>query len=253
MSDRTAFEVGRLYQPIKAMADALSASQKDVFVRLPGLRGYYPTGIRNSSGHAIDHSNAGANLLQQGTCPVGYDGNSFAHLGDGTNYLYGAGLNAITGLEAWISSSMRGLTLGGWFMVDSTPAIDGGLISKEGIAGNAGYALVWRTSEAPTFTVSGTGSDAFTATGPVSTQAQWHFLVGRFTPSAEVAVFQDGNKSTFTASVPASLNVSSQSFEIGRRSNNNASIVHGKARDVFVCAAALSDALIEETRVTSVP
>jgi len=253
MSKESAFEVGRLYQPIKAIADVLTASQEDVFVRLPGLVAYWPMGIR-LNGDVVEHSGTGLDLAQTGVCPTGYDGNSFAHLGDGTNYLdVETSLLAITGLETWINSSLRGLTIGGWFMIDGTPAIDGGLISKEGIVGNAGYALVWRTSNAPTFTVSSTGSDAFTATGPVSTQAQWHFLAGRFTPSTEVAVFQDGNKAVNTASIPASLNASTQNLEVGRRSNNNASIIHGKARDTFVCAVALSDELIEEIRATSVP
>lgn len=253
MSKDTAFEVGRLYAPIKAIADTLVSSQKDVFVRLPALVAYYPMGIR-AAGAVTDHSGSGFPLTQTGTCPVGYDGNSFTHLGDGTNFLWNSSAQlGLSGLETWVTASLRGLTVGGWFMVDGTPAIDGGLISKEGVVGNAGYALIWRTSNAPTFTCSNTGSDAFTATAPASTQTQWHFLVGRFLPSTEVAVFVDGDKTVNVASIPASVNVSTQNTEVGRRSNNNASIVHAKARDVFVCASALSDELIEEIRATSGP
>lgn len=253
MSEDTAFEVGRLYQPIKAIADTLVASQKDIFVRLPGLIAYYPMGIRNQSGHTVEHSGTGVNLIQQGTCATGYDGNSFAHLGSGTNYLFGASLYGITGLEAWITASLRGLTVGGWFMVDSTPGVDSGLISKDAPAPNRGYALAWAATNAPLFETSSTGAAAVRATGGVGATGVWHFIVGRHIPSTEVAVFMDGDKSTNTTAVAAAINVSPQAFEVGRFFADNTRIIHGKTRDVFVCAAALSDALIEQIRVTSTP
>ncbi len=253
MGLETAFEVGQMGLDIKRIADTLVASQKDVFVRLPGLLAYYPMGIRNASGLAIDHSNAGANLLQQGLCPTGYDGNSFAHLGDGTNYLYGSASNQITGLETYISSSLRGLTLGGWFMIDSAPAVAGGLLSRSDDTPDRGYFLVQTNSGEAWFVASGTGAAVVQVLSATYTIGVWRFIVGRFTPSTEVAVFVDGDKNTSTVAIPASLNVSAQAFEVGRYYNDNTRIVHGKARDVFVCAASLSDALIEEIRVTSVP
>ncbi len=253
MSKESAFEVGRLYQPIKAIADTLVASQKDQFVRLPGLAGYYPMGIRNQSGHAVEHSGANANLLQTGTCATGYDGNSFAHLGNGTNYLFGAGLYQITGLETWISSSIRGLTLGCWVMVDSYPSIQGGICSKFGVITDYGYSLLVHTANEFRFIVSSNGSATFAADGIVPNLGQWYFVAGRFTPSSEVALFVDGNKDVNTTAIPASINVSAQAFELGRYLVDNARILHGKVRDVFICASALSDALIEEIRATSAP
>jgi len=253
MSAATAFEVGRLYEPIKAIADTLTASQKDIFVKLPGLAAYYPMGIRNQSGHAVEHSGTGSNLLQVGTCPTDFDGNSYAHLGNGTNYLSVASQYAITGLETWISSSVRGLTIGGWFMVDSAPAAQGGFMGKYGVVTNYGYAMRWDSANIPGFFMSGNGSNVLFVGAPASTIGVWHFLVGRFMPSTEVAIFVDGDKSVLTAAIPASIFASTQAFEVGRYANDNTRTLHCKARDVFICASALSDALIEEIRVTSAP
>jgi hypothetical protein len=253
MSKESAFEVGRLYLPVKQIADTLAASQKDVFVRLPGLVGYWPMGIR-AAGAVTDHSGGGFALTQTGTCPVGYDGNSFSHLGSGTNFVWNSSsqLN-LTGLETWVSSSLRGLTVGGWFMIDTSPTTNSGLASKEAAVPDRGYALAWITSDQPFFSVSGNGSSIVTATAPVSTLGGWHFLVGRFTPSTEVAIFNDGDKTVNITAIPASINASAQAFEIGRYLNDNNRVIHAKARDVFICASALSDALIEEVRTTSVP
>lgn len=254
MSDRTAFEVGRLYQPIKAIADTLVASQKDIFVRLPGLIGYWPMGIRAASGQVVEHGGSGFNLLQTGTCPVGFDGNSFSHLGNGTNFVWSNSSQlAIVGTETWISSSLRGMTLGGWWMVDGLPASQGGLAGKFGVITDYGYALVVHSSGTIQAIISSTGSNIVSSTSPVAATGQWLFLTGRFTPGTELAVFVDGDKTVNTTAIPATINASSQDFEAGRFANDNALIAHCKSRDVFLCASALSDEVIEQVRATSVP
>lgn len=253
MSKESAFEIGRLYVHIKAIADTLVASQKDVFVRIPGLVGYWPMGMR-SAGSVIEHSGSGFDLTQTGVCPTSYDGNSFTHLGNGTNYAWSTAAQlGISGTQTWISSSIRGLTVGGWFMVDTSPATSSGLISKDAPAPQRGYILAVDTADKPNFSASGTGAALVTATAQAVTIGTWNFIVGRFTPSTEVAVFLNADKSVNTTAVPSSQFSSSQAFEIGRFFADNNRVIHGKARDVFISAAALSDALIEEIRVTSVP
>jgi len=254
MSLETAFEIGQAGLQIKRIADILSASQKDIFVRLPGLLAYFPMGIRRENGIVGDHTGSGLILSQTGVCPTGYDGNSFLHLGDGVNYLQSSYVAfGLTGLETWITSSMRGLTIGGWFMIDSTPSLNSGLVSKDGIVTNRGYALWYTPGGAGGFSVSSNGSAWFSVNSGSIPTGQWRFIVGRFTPSTELAIFADGDKSVNTTAIPSSNNVPTQTFEIGRYFNDDNRIIHGKARDVFVCAAALSDALIEEIRVTSTP
>ena len=253
MSYEIAFEVGRLFLPLKAIADAVSPVERDPFIHLPGLRGYWPMSIVNSAGVAIDHAGASADLLRTGAPTYGYDGNAYVQLGVATDFLYNtAPVLGITGTEAWIASSLRGLTIGGWFLADSTPTTISGLISKDGPDPQRGYILSWSATNVPGFSLSGNGSTTVGVSYSDRSLDTWYFIVGRFTPSAEVAIFVNGDKAINTTSIPAAINVSTQNFEVGRYFNDNNRIIEGRARDVFVCAAALSDetlsALYQATR-----
>lgn len=253
MSSESAVEIGRLFLPIQAIANVLTAAQKDLFVRLPGLLVYYPCGIRGGSGELVEHGGFGVDLLPTGISPTGYDGNAYVHLGDGTNYLSRSGLGEVTGLETWIAPGLRGLTLGGWFQADEVPVTaNRGMVAKDGPIPERGYGLAWQTDGSVAAFVSGTGSNLLAVADTVD-YGVWHFIVCRFTPSTEIALFVNGVKSTNTSAIPASINVSTSNFELGRYQNDDARTFHGRARDVFVCAAALSDALIEEIRLSSVP
>lgn len=253
MSLEVAFEIGQASQQIRRIADVITSTAKDIFVRLPGLEVYFPGSVRDASGLLRDHSGSGKSLVQTGTCATGYDGNSFVHLGNGTNYFGGGSFAGVTGLESFISSSIRGLTVGGWFMIDTTPTTNSGLISRDAPSPERGWALAWHTTDIASFTMSGNGAAAFSALSPVASVGVWNFIVGRFIPSSEVAVIINGDKSVNTTAIPASINVSTQGFEIGRFYADNNRVIHGKVRDVFVCAAALSDDLIEQVRQTSTP
>lgn len=253
MDENTAFEVGRLYGPIREIADTFTASQKDIFVRLPALIAYWPMGIRDIAGNVRDHSGAGSTLPEVGTCPVGYDGNSFTRLGNGTNYLQAGSGFGVTGLETWVDASLRGLTVGGWFFAASTPTSLSGIVSKWGVVPQRGYALEWTSGDVARFAMSSTGANGFFVDSAVLSLSAWHFLVGRFVPGTEVAIFANGNKLVSTAGIPASIFASSQPFEVGRIEGDNSLVFSGMSRDVFVCASALSDSVIEQLRATSVP
>lgn len=138
-------------------------------------------------------------------------------------------------------------------MFDATPATSGGAISKDDTAPDRGYYLALTSTLTMIFSVSGTGAAQTFTTSGVTTLATWHFVAGRFTPSSEVAVFVDGDKTTNPTAVPAQCNASATSFQLARFAGLDSTVLHGKARDVFVCAAALSDALIEQIRITSAP
>jgi len=253
MSADTAFEIGRLYAPLKNISDVLTASQSDLFIRLPGLIGYWPMSITDTAGLAINHSQGGADLGQTGSCPIGYDGNAFRHLGNGTNYLSAAGYG-LTGAETWITSSLQGITVGAWVMVDNLGSIAGGVISKDAPAPQRGYALTARATADFVFAVSNTGGSSVAAVGAITYSiGVWRFVVGRFIPSVEIAIIIDGDKTTNTTAIPAVCNVSTQAFEIGRYFSDNARVLNGKVRDVFICQTALSDAFIEEIRQSSTP
>jgi len=253
MSVEAAFEVGRLYAPIKAIADTLAASKEDVFIRLPALVGYYPMSALSGSGSATNHTGGGGDLVQTGTVPAAFDGNAYRQVGNGVNYLSVTSAYGITGTEAFVSSSIRGLTIGCWCMIDTVPGTNSGVAGKDDDTADRGYSIFYSTSGKFNFFVSGDGVSLVIAQGAGAGIGIWHFVVGRFMPSVEVAIFTDGDKNVNTTSVPSSCFVSSQAFEVGRYHGGDVFVLHAKVRDLFICAAALSDDLIEEIRNSSRP
>lgn len=253
MSLPTAFEIGRLYAPIKAISDAFVANRRTLFHELPGLVAYYPMGMTTDVGGAVNHVGAGNTLIETGTVPINNDGNAYRHLGNGTNFLSVTGVYGLTGLETFISSSIRGFTIGGWFMVDSNPPTAGGLVSKDGAVTNRGYALFYSAAGSFRGTMSSNGSATFTAIGGPTTLSVWHFVAFRFIPSTELAIFTDGDKSVNTTAIPPQCFASSQPFEVGRYLNDNTRVIHAKARDVFVFQSALSDDLLTRIWQNTLP
>jgi len=253
MTLETAYEVGRLFAPLNTIASVLTASQKDIFIRLPGLAGYYPMSVVTNTGAAGEHSQGGTQLSETGVVPIAFDGNAYRHLGNGTNYLSAVGVYGLTGTETYIDVSLRGFSVGCWCMVDTVPAVSGAVLGRDGIASNRGYSVTFNSSQEFRFILSGTGGAAFPAVGLPTTLGVWHFIVGRFIPSAEIAIIVDGDKQTNTTAIPASCNVSTQAFEVGRSLNDDTRILHAKVRDLFICSVALTDAQIEELRISSTP
>lgn len=252
MTADTALEVGRLYQPIKRIADILTAGQEDIFIRLPGLLGYFPMSITDGIGKAVNHAQGAIDLTQQGVCPIGYDGNSYRHLGDGANYLFAPVGYGLTGTEVWIDPNLAGFTIGGWFLVDSLPpTVFAGMMSKDAPPPQRGYNIQLSTDGSFYFQISSNGSAAFSAQSEIYSISAWRFIVGRFTPSVSVDIFVDGSKTSNTTAIPALCFVSSQRFEIGRFQASDTRTFHGRARDVFVCFAALDDELIAELGASS--
>lgn len=254
MSLEEAFEIAQVGQQVKRIADVLTASQKDVFVVLPGLQNYWPCGIRDRNGELSEHGGGGSSLAQTGVSPTGYDGQSYVHVGNGVNFFAQTLIGAITGTEGYMDTTIRGLTVGCWIMVDTTPpSINHGIISKDGVNPQRGYHLGWTPANEPFFSLSGTGAGLKTAVAPASTIGVWHFIVGRFKPSTEVAIFSDGDKSVNITAIPAAAFVSTQNFELGRTTANNSTVIHAKIRDAFVCAAALEDDILADLRANSQP
>lgn len=253
MGDETAFEVGRLYQPIKAISDILTSSAEEIFIQLPGIEGYYPMSIANGSGQAINHTGAGDPLTQAGVVPVGFDGNSYRQLGSGVNYLLAASAYGLTGIETFIGASIRGFTIGGWWNVSSLPASSGGFISRDGPSPQRGFSLIILSTGVVRMAVSATGTTVVLVDSAAVALDEWLYLVARYIPSTELSVFVGGVKTVNTTSIPASCFVSSQQFEIGRYINDNTRVVAAKVRDAFLCRSALTDAQIAAIRTATAP
>ncbi len=253
MAADVAFEVGRLFRPIQTIADVLTSGLRDAFLRVSAIQGYYPMSVAGATGDALNLAGNNFPLAQVGTVLQEFDGDSYRLLGNGTNYFAASGGFGITGIETWVSPTIQGLTIGGWFNVTSTPTSSNGLISKDGATPDRGYGLVWVLDNTVRFHMSGNGAAIFTATSAVSTINEWHFLAGRFIPGQEVAVFVDGSKIVNNTAIPASIFGVTQNFEVGRFAALNGSVANAKARDVFVCAAALSDPVIAFIQASSLP
>lgn len=247
-------EIGRLYLPIKQIADALVPQEREPFINLPGLRGYWPMSVVDYTGKAKDHSGASSDLSRVGSPTFGFDGNSYVQCGAGNDFLTGfTSQQQITGTEAWIDPAIRGLTLGCWVNVTTGPVTTEGLITRWGGATIKSYLLYFVSGGALRFGVSVDGTASTLVQSGVLTVGQWFFVAGRFIPSTEIAIFVNGVKVVNTTSVPATLFAGTSVFELGRYLSNNAFILHGKMRDAFLCQAVLADAQIENLRLSSLP
>jgi hypothetical protein len=220
------------------------------FLALPGLRGFWPMSSFNEAGNAYDLSGQGRTLTYNGNPTYNYDGLAPYIDLDGTgDYLSRAdeaGLD-ILGTEAYVAAAAQGLTLGGWFWVDSQDDFDV-VVSKWAGAGARSYQLrMGPAANAKTrFIISNDGTASVECGNPPNgtlTYGEWHFIVGRFIPSTEVAQYFDGVFYKNAASIPASVFNSAAQFVVGGTSGGG-HLMDGRASLVFLCAVSLSDAMI---------
>lgn len=218
------------------------------FQALPGLVGFWPmSSVQRSTGNVYDLSGQSRTLTYNGNPTFNYTGLVPYIDFDGTgDYLSRADETDldIVGSETIFNSTIRGLTLGGWFYTTSVGAGLFGLMSK--YTGSQISFLLYRSASTPTFTVSNTGS---VLVGTVSSSTtlvvnNWNFIVGRFTPSTETAIFNNDTKNTNTTSIPATIFNSTTAFEIGRYNSSNTTCYTGRASLCFLSANAVSDSII---------
>lgn len=245
MSLENAFETGRLYGPLKTIADA-NRDIHSAFALLPALHGFWPMSASDASGDAIDQS-GNSQMMSYNGGVYNLANVPYIEFDGATDYLAHTdiGLYDITGTESYIDASIRGLTVGGWFYANVTPSPGCGLITKSNIASQRSYSLVLGSDNSVQMITSGNGSSYPLAQSAAAiTLNQWFFAVGRFSPSAEINVYLNGVKSTNT-SAPAALFNCSTAIEIGRWGLNNARILNGRAALCFLCAAALPDGVLD--------
>jgi hypothetical protein len=75
------------------------------------------------------------------------------------------------------------------------------------------------------------------------TTGQWYFIVGRFIPSTEEAIFVNGAWDTNVVGVNASIQNTASAFRIFDQSDNS-SRLNGRVSLAFLCATALSDSIV---------
>lgn len=225
------------------------------YMALPGLVGFWPmSSVQRSTGNAYDLSGQGRTLTYNGNPAYTYFNGLVPYIDlDGTgDYLSRADETDldITGAETIYTTGAAGLTIGAWVWFDAAGGTEVAM-SKWNPTGNQASYLLWKSNgELGSFDVSSNGSAATEIQGSSITSATFTFLVGRFTPSTELAVFVNSAKATNTVSIPASIFVSTAIFTIGGRSDA-ASLVNGRVALAFLCANALGDDLISSLYQTS--
>jgi hypothetical protein len=138
------------------------------------------------------------------------------------------------------------LTLGCWVWFDapSTGAATG-LMSKWGVNDEQSYMLYKTAGNALTFAITNDGSTPFTIGDAVANYAvgQWFYVVGRFTPNIELALFVNGTWYLDVTDIPPNLYDSTTAFELGRYGGGN--YLDGRMCHSFLCGYAVPDRFIE--------
>ena len=218
------------YQPRPTLAELIAD-----FQGLPKLRGLWPLASITETPTAIDASGQGRTLTFNGTTTLGVHGGFLPYLDfDGTTgYLSRAD-------EAGLDI-VGTLTLGGYFWVDSGAGI-GSLIAKYStVAAQRSFFLRYTGSNAFQFGVGDGVTDTTVTSSVVVEVNRWYYVVGRFSPSAEVTIFVNEAKTANVTSIPGAIVASTAAFEIGRLNATNGQYLDGRAAVPWLSATTLTD------------
>lgn len=217
------------------------------FLALPGLRGFWPMSAVGVAGQAIDMQGLGNHLTRNGDPEFNYDNLApycdYDGTGDYHNITDAASANAfdILGNEGYIKPAIRGLTAGAWVKT-STDAVEGIICKDVTLVAQDAYALYFGPT--PTFRVSD-GAAYTTIAAPATAINQWHHIAGRYVPSVSVDVYVDGIKTSNVGAIPAApINNSVHQFTLANFSAVGVLELTGFLSMCFICAAALSDKII---------
>jgi hypothetical protein len=211
---------------------------------LPMLRGAWACSV-DSNGDWYDLSGLGKALSQNGDPTFNYDGLVGYWDLDGTGDYFSRADEAdldILGSESYVAAAARGMTTGGWFWFDNTGR-DEYLLSKyTGVGNRTFYVNKLPATDFLKFVIydAADGADNVNSASAVSAEA-WYHVVVRFDPSTEIAIFLNGIKNTKVAGIPAALQNSGGSFEVGAIAGAAGYLLDGRAAYCFLCAAACSD------------
>lgn len=248
------------------LIDSLYANPGSIissYLGLEGLRGFWVPSSVSTTSSLIDLSNNHNLLTKSGIGPsIRYIDSiakfiPFTWLYNGQYfYLADNAALSITGTETYIYSSDRGLTIGCWIYIPSTPpSSDNGIIGK--FASDQYSYLLYRATSTNRFRfgISNNGTNVVTVESTRAySEDRWNFIVGRFKPNSELAIFYDGIWTRNTIFIPASIFDSTARFEIGSFNAGLSSTTwtHYGAL-YFITSSALIDSQIENLYAMSKP
>lgn len=150
----------------------------------------------------------------------------------------------ILGNEVYVAAAARGLTLGGWCYPtnfvqgwqDVCTKGDNTVIGDAWKAFQDAGTLRWYVAS---------GGVQFNVAQAIPSANAWYHWVFRFVPSTSIDIFQNGVKTSNLVGIPAVLNNAAADFNIGALNGGGVvAYFFGRVSSFFVCAAALSDTII---------
>jgi len=227
----------------------LSPDLVSPFLALPGLRGFWPMSSFNEAGNAYDMSEQGRTLTYNGNPTYNYDGVAPYIDLDGTGDFLTRGDEAgldILGTETYVAAAVRGLTLGCWAYFNNVAVAAECIMTKgDGLVAATAYWLDRGALGNARFIISD-GAAFQIAGGAIALQQDtWYFLVGRFEPSTEAAIFVNSVQvGSDVAGIPAVLLNVGANFDIGSYNNGTGLLMTGRVSLAFLCTSLLSEAII---------
>lgn len=202
---------------------------------LPQLRAYWPFTSADENGNVYDVSGQGRTLTNNNAATFGTSDLRVYATTNGTDEDFSRADEA--GLE--FAGAMTAL---GWWYFSRASGTEEVMLSKAGALGGSGWYLARGTTNDLKFRINATTN--VTANNVVA-QDTWVHCAVRFTPSTEMAIFANGEKTTFTSSIPASITGNALAFSVNSAlASGTARYFQGNVCQIVLCGAAVSDVLI---------
>lgn len=230
MVDLLSVDFQRRREPNFALGNMISTA-----LMLYELRGLWAASVVDENGALRDLAQQGRTLTNNGAAGrsveglvpyVSYDGATQYHARADE-----AGLD-ITGA----------LTVGCWVKPNTTDGTMRGLVTKTVPVQESFY--LGCTNTQTRFFVANVPGASFSQVDGRTMTSTWEFVVGRFIPSTEIAIFVTGTWYRNNVGIVPSIFNSTTALEIARLNLTNARCFNGRVALAFLCASALSDAAV---------
>jgi len=247
-------QVSALESQIDSMAHPeIARLAIDPYLRLPGLRGFWPMSAFEGLGNAHDQSGNGRLLTYNGNPTYNYDGFvpyiEFDGTGDFLERVDEPGFD-ITGTETYVASAVQGMAMGCWLWINAFDSGGSNVFMNKGPGGVPGNYTARALGGGTDLIEFSTAAHGTLNGGLTITTGAWFFFVGRFDNTGNTLDNWTGDTTgqlikTSTAAAGA-LTTNNDTFGIGGNATTPATILHiGRVSLAFLCALALSDAIVE--------